>query len=164
MSLNYEENLKRVFRDLAKALGNVRFKVYQLGDMLILAPTGVDLSEKLYAITLPDELDIKLYREFRARKPVISVSEDNRNIYINILDIVDSERAKLIANALATKLEKFMPFTIKRIDNVTSITASEDGGLITRYSIRIVIHKSARRIVDNILSIVKNMLERVYGG
>ena len=128
--------------------------VYLAGDVVMIARSDEDIERFLYAATYPPYIDRKDISTLRMSASLV-INEST----IAITDIKSYTIAKILTSELAKVLEIYMPFYIDGIDMVISYRASEDGGLYTRYEIRIPIKDRSvvEKILEKVLSIAKEL-------
>ncbi len=142
--------------ELVKKSMSCKPRIYLVGNIIALACSREDIVETFRAISEPPYIPEELRKRTAKRTPGLAIHDRT----ILIVDIPDFEQALVLAQRISHELRPYMPFKVSHVDLVVTYRCSEDGGLFTRYLIKIVLTKVASsEDIEKIVQIVKNLVE-----
>ena len=145
-------------KDFLKNLFKKNLKAYLLGNVIILAQNENEVKQTLEAISLPPNLPLQKLKEVWERKPAIH-TKINKDTIIELADIPTSEQAIILANKIASELEKYSPFIVRRIECTITYRASEDGGYTIKNNIKIIIRNINPSLTNHLINLIQKLAQ-----
>jgi len=145
--LSLIEGVVRCLRSLRPGL-----RLYLAGNVVIVAESDDDLERFLYASTYPPYVELERVGELRKSFTVVCTES-----HVALTDLKSFEVSLALSHALIRALEPYAPYVIDGVDLIVGYRVSEDGGVYTRYEVRVGIRDRSRssevcRHVNNVLS------------
>jgi len=149
----FEEDLERGWRvvysgnelsfigGVVRCIQRVRpgLRLYLAGNVVIVAESDDDLERFLYASTYPPYIEFEKVRELRNSFAVICTDS-----YVALADLKSFEVSLALSHVLIRALEPYAPYVVDGVDLIVSYRVSEDGGVYTRYEVRVGIKDRSR--------------------
>ncbi len=141
---------------LLQTLNIQKPKLYLAGKVVIVTGSEKDLKNFLNAASYPPYISPKDVEKV-SKTVAVSVADRGNYVELSVIDLPTLDTALALANALASRLEHDMPHKIHGVEAKIVYRASEDGGLETRYTVSVHIHKKAAELVKKAEKILEEV-------
>lgn len=137
----YSRNELSFIEGVVRCIQRVRpgLRLYLAGNVVIVAESDDDLERFLYASTYPPYIEFEKVRELRNSFAVICTDS-----YVALADLKSFEVSLALSHVLIRALEPYAPYVVDGVDLIVSYRVSEDGGVYTRYEVRVGIKDRSR--------------------
>jgi len=132
-------------------------RLYLAGNVVIVTESDSDLERFLYASTYPPYIGLEKVRELRTSFTVVCTDS-----YVALADLKSFEASLVLSHALIRVLEPYAPYVVEGVDLVVGYRVSEDGGVFTRYEVRVGIRDRGRS--SEVCQLVKAALSKLGVG